>query len=183
VRCQSEALAHHASTLAAARRAVNRKSELNELRAEVARSGLSDLTESIVKGLYEAGVSRLAKSISDPLADWLFRPSSVRAEAVTAKVAKIAALAEKPVFDETALPDNVRNPIILSGTTREPPDSLRIPPTLGGTTRDELSAREKRELSDHEWAARKAAHDAGELERDPGAMERIEGKGFGERMR
>ena len=34
VRCQSEALAHHASTLAAARRAVNRKSELNELRAE-----------------------------------------------------------------------------------------------------------------------------------------------------
>ena len=37
VRCQSEALAHHASTLAAARRAVNRKSELNELRAEVAR--------------------------------------------------------------------------------------------------------------------------------------------------
>src|SRR6266481_3957410 len=36
VRCQSEALAHHASTLAAARRAVNRKSQLNELRAEVA---------------------------------------------------------------------------------------------------------------------------------------------------
>jgi hypothetical protein len=36
VRCQSEALAHHASTLAAARRAVNRKSELNELRAFVA---------------------------------------------------------------------------------------------------------------------------------------------------
>jgi uncharacterized protein YukE len=36
VRCQSEALAHHASTLAAARRAVNRKSELNELRAELA---------------------------------------------------------------------------------------------------------------------------------------------------
>jgi hypothetical protein len=40
MRCQSEAFAHHASTLAAARRAVNRKSELNELRAEVAR-GLS----------------------------------------------------------------------------------------------------------------------------------------------
>ena len=37
VRCQFEVLAHHASTLAAARRAVNRKSELNELRAEVAR--------------------------------------------------------------------------------------------------------------------------------------------------
>jgi len=36
VRCQSEALAHHASTLAAARCAVNRKSELNELRAELA---------------------------------------------------------------------------------------------------------------------------------------------------
>jgi hypothetical protein len=36
VRCQSEALAHHASTLAAARRAVNRKSDLNELRAEIA---------------------------------------------------------------------------------------------------------------------------------------------------
>ena len=36
VRCQSEALAHHASTLAAARRAVNRKSELNGLRAELA---------------------------------------------------------------------------------------------------------------------------------------------------
>ena len=36
MRCQSEALAHHASTLAAARRAVNRKSELNELRAEIA---------------------------------------------------------------------------------------------------------------------------------------------------
>jgi hypothetical protein len=36
VRCQSEALTHHASTLAAARRAVNRKSELNELRAEPA---------------------------------------------------------------------------------------------------------------------------------------------------
>jgi hypothetical protein len=36
VRCQSEALAHHASTLAAARRAVNRKSELNEFRALVA---------------------------------------------------------------------------------------------------------------------------------------------------
>jgi hypothetical protein len=36
VRCQSEVLAHHASTLAAARRAVNRKSELNELRAELA---------------------------------------------------------------------------------------------------------------------------------------------------
>jgi ribosomal protein L29 len=36
VRCQSEALAHRASTLAAARRAVNRKSELNELRAELA---------------------------------------------------------------------------------------------------------------------------------------------------
>jgi hypothetical protein len=36
VRCQSEALAHHASTLAAARRAVNPKSELNELRAELA---------------------------------------------------------------------------------------------------------------------------------------------------
>jgi hypothetical protein len=36
VRCQSEALVHHVSTLAAARRAVNRKSELNELRAEVA---------------------------------------------------------------------------------------------------------------------------------------------------
>jgi hypothetical protein len=38
VRCQSEALAHHASTLAAVRRAVNRKSELNELRA-----GLTEL--------------------------------------------------------------------------------------------------------------------------------------------
>ena len=36
VRCQSEALARHASTLAAARRAVNQKSELNELRALVA---------------------------------------------------------------------------------------------------------------------------------------------------
>jgi len=36
VRCQSEVLAHHASTLAAARRAVNRKSKLNELRAELA---------------------------------------------------------------------------------------------------------------------------------------------------
>src|SRR5262249_43250483 len=36
VRCQSEALVHHASTLAAARCAVNRKSELNELRAELA---------------------------------------------------------------------------------------------------------------------------------------------------
>ena len=36
VRCQSEALTHHASTLAAARRAVNRKCELNELRAEIA---------------------------------------------------------------------------------------------------------------------------------------------------
>src|SRR6266404_9112696 len=35
VRCQSEALAHHASTLAAARHAVNWKSELNELRAEL----------------------------------------------------------------------------------------------------------------------------------------------------
>jgi hypothetical protein len=36
VRCQSEDLAHHASTLAAARRAVNGKSDLNELRAEIA---------------------------------------------------------------------------------------------------------------------------------------------------
>ena len=36
MRCQSEALAHYASTLAAARRAVNRKSELSELRAELA---------------------------------------------------------------------------------------------------------------------------------------------------
>ena len=36
MRCQSEALAHHASTLAAARCAVNLKSELNELRAELA---------------------------------------------------------------------------------------------------------------------------------------------------
>jgi hypothetical protein len=36
VRCQSEGFAHYASTLAAARRAVNRKSELNELRAEIA---------------------------------------------------------------------------------------------------------------------------------------------------
>jgi len=36
VRCQSEALGHHASTLAAVRRAVNRKSELKELRAELA---------------------------------------------------------------------------------------------------------------------------------------------------
>jgi hypothetical protein len=35
VSCQS-VLAHHASTPAAARRAVNRKSELNELRAELA---------------------------------------------------------------------------------------------------------------------------------------------------
>ena len=36
VRCQSEALTHYASTLAAARRAVNRNSELNELRAKLA---------------------------------------------------------------------------------------------------------------------------------------------------
>jgi hypothetical protein len=36
VRCQSEPLAHHASTLAAARSAVNQKSELNELRGELA---------------------------------------------------------------------------------------------------------------------------------------------------
>src|SRR5262249_13205698 len=32
VRCQSEALAHYASTLAAARRSVNRKSELSSMR-------------------------------------------------------------------------------------------------------------------------------------------------------
>ena len=36
MRCQFEALTHHVSTLAATRRAVNRKSELNELRAELA---------------------------------------------------------------------------------------------------------------------------------------------------
>src|SRR5262245_45610952 len=36
VRCQSEVLAHHDLTLAASRRAVNRRSELNELRAELA---------------------------------------------------------------------------------------------------------------------------------------------------
>lgn len=73
-------------------------------------AGLSDLTEAIVRGLYKSEVSRLAKSISDPLADWLFRPSSIPAEAVIAKVAKVAAVAEKPVFDETALPDDVLNP-------------------------------------------------------------------------
>src|SRR5262245_46814939 len=36
VRCQSEVLAHYASTLAAARRTVNQRAELNELRAELA---------------------------------------------------------------------------------------------------------------------------------------------------
>jgi hypothetical protein len=37
VRCQSEALAHHVSTLAAARRAVNRKFEIASLRLLVAK--------------------------------------------------------------------------------------------------------------------------------------------------
>src|SRR5947208_425171 len=41
VRCQSEALARHASTLVAARRAVNRKPELNEHRAEDRRTSLA----------------------------------------------------------------------------------------------------------------------------------------------
>ena len=36
MRCQSDGLAHYPSTLAAARRAVNRKCELNKLRAELA---------------------------------------------------------------------------------------------------------------------------------------------------
>jgi hypothetical protein len=79
-------------------------------------AGLSDLTEAIVRGLYESEVSRMAKSISDPLADWLFRPSSVPAEDVRANV---AAVAERPVFDETALPDDVRNPIDPEERARE----------------------------------------------------------------
>jgi hypothetical protein len=71
-------------------------------------AGVPDLTQSIVEDLYKSEVSRLAKGISGPLAESLFSSSSVPADAI---VGKVAALAARPVFDETALPREIRTPI------------------------------------------------------------------------
>jgi hypothetical protein len=62
----SEALAHYASTLAAARRAVNQRSELNELRAE-----LAELRALVTRGSRRR---RRGRATSDVPAD---RPISV----------------------------------------------------------------------------------------------------------
>jgi len=79
-------------------------------------AGLSDLTEAIVSKLYNSEVSRLAKRISGPLADWLFGSSSVPDEAI---IAKLAAVAERPVFDETVLPGKVLKPTVKDSAKRD----------------------------------------------------------------
>jgi hypothetical protein len=81
VRCQSEALAHYASTLAAARRAVNRKSELNELRAALAlrSSNRQTRTGSRRRCCAEPGnsaVYRIARDVQSQL----LRPPQIGAD-------------------------------------------------------------------------------------------------------
>jgi hypothetical protein len=64
-------------------------------------AGLTGLSQSVVKDLYASEMTRLSKEISSPLADSLFRVGSVP---LASTIAKVAAVAERPVFDETSLP-------------------------------------------------------------------------------
>jgi hypothetical protein len=71
--------------------------------------GLPDLAQSIVKDLYKSELYRLAKDISSPLADSLFRAGSVPADST---VAKLAAIVKRPAFESRSLPAEVRTPTL-----------------------------------------------------------------------
>jgi hypothetical protein len=69
--------------------------------------GLPDAVPEIVKDLYKAEASTLSKTITEPLADILFRAESPTAKEVPKKLSEIA---KRSVFDSTALPAVVVKP-------------------------------------------------------------------------
>jgi len=70
-------------------------------------AGFPELTEDIVKKIYNSEVSRMAREFSEPLADGLFRIGEIPK---TSLVEKFSRIADRPVFDKDSLPKNVWAP-------------------------------------------------------------------------
>jgi hypothetical protein len=70
-------------------------------------AGFSELAGDIVKEVYNYEVSRMARDLSEPLADALFRSDEISKDSL---VAKFSAISDRPVFDEESLPKSVWAP-------------------------------------------------------------------------
>ncbi|KRQ10265.1 hypothetical protein [Bradyrhizobium manausense] len=71
--------------------------------------GLPELPEAILHELYTSEVSHLAKKITDPLADSLFRPGSRQANGAPSELAEIA---NRSIFDVASLSKKLTDPMI-----------------------------------------------------------------------
>jgi hypothetical protein len=83
------------------------KNGLHPLAQLLEKAGAPDLAVEIVKNLFKSEASRLAKRLSQPMADRLFRPNRVSMDIAAAEV---NSLAGRRVFDAASLPKSVVRP-------------------------------------------------------------------------